>query len=331
MLYKLLVYQIVCKFYFGQKARENLPNLLYSWIKLFIEFCGETLKTLLPVYPVAEPNYERNGSHSKPSSLTLLPGSSQLVNARPLIDPDLKPGERLPYVKPINYGEDWQASGIVHDFNNLLAIILSHTTIALGKLPADHTARQSLERVLRATKRAADLSNQLSLSLSRQQNEVAYAEPNEIIVEVVNLLEPKLIAKAELEQHLEPELFAVAIPSLRLQQILMNLLLNAAEAIQRIPGRILITTYNRSVEEDWHNELPAGHYATIQISDTGSGMDQDTLNQIFEPYFTTKVTGTGIGLSTTLAIIHSYQGIMQVFSTPGVGSTFRVFFPALDV
>lgn len=293
------------------------------------------MQTQLSVLTLNNTKNERNGYHVKPSSLTLLPGTSQLINTRPLVDPDAKPGERLPYAKPADYSEDWQASGIVHDFNNLLAVILSHTSSALGKLPTDHAARQNLERVMRATKRAADLSNQLSLSLSRRRDEGAYADPNETIEEVVELLELKLTAKAEVECHLDPSLFAVAIPPLRIQQILMNLLLNAAEAIQTIPGQIMITTYNRCVQADTQNglglqELPAGQYVAIQVSDTGIGMDQETLNLIFEPYFTTKATGTGIGLSTTLGIIHSYQGILQVFSTLGIGSTFRIFLPALD-
>jgi two-component system, cell cycle sensor histidine kinase and response regulator CckA len=293
------------------------------------------LQTLPSLFIAAEPKSEKNGYHSPSSSLTLLPGASHIVNAPPVIDPDAKPGERLPYAKPLDYGEDWQVSGILHDFNNLLAIILSHTSVALTKLPADSPVRPNLERAVRATRRAADLSNQLSLSFSRRQDEVAYAEPNALIEEIVELLEPKIGAKAKLELQLAPELSAVAVPRLRIQQVLMNLLLNAAEAIYELPGRITVITANRHVQNHEPNqlgqqELPTGHYALIQVSDSGIGMDQETLNTIFEPYFTTKTTGTGVGLSTTLGIIHTYQGIMQVSSTPGAGSTFRVFLPALD-
>lgn len=294
------------------------------------------MQTLSSVLTLNNTKNERNGYHVKPSSLTLLPGASQIINTRPVTDPDAKPGERLPYAKPPEYSDDWQTSGIVHDFNNLLAVILSHTSSAVGKLPADHPARQNLERAMRATKRAADLSNQLSLSLSRRRNEGAYVEPNEVIKEVIELLELKLTAKAAVECRLDPGLCSVGIPPLRMQQIVMNLLLNAAEAIQTGPGQITVTTCNRRIQEDTpiglaSPALPVGHYVLIQVSDNGIGMDQETLNLIFEPYFTTKATGTGIGLSTTLGIIHSYQGIMQVFSTPSVGSTFRVFLPALDV
>ncbi|MBX3015336.1 MAG: hypothetical protein KF832_27700 [Caldilineaceae bacterium] len=240
----------------------------------------------------------------------------------------------MPYSKPHDYGDDWRASGIIHDFNNLLAIILSHTSIALTKLPADSPARPNLERAVRATKRAADLSGQLSHSLSRQQDEVAYAEPNEIVEELIELLEPRLTTNIELEWHLEPELFAVAMPRLRLQQVLMNLLLNAVEAIEELPGHIALTTSNQYVQTNEQNQLdtptlPPGYYVMLQVSDTGTGMTQDLLNTIFEPYFTTKATGTGIGLSTTLNIVHTYGGALQVFSTPQVGSTFRLLLPAI--
>lgn len=290
--------------------------------------------TLSSVSTAPEPIGERNGYHPQPASLTLLPGSSQIVNAPPVIDPDAKVGERLPYAKPSDYGDDWQTSGILHDFNNLLAIILSHTNIALSKLPNDSSLRPNLERAMRATRRAADLSNQLSLNLSRRQDEVAFCEPNGVAQEVVELLEPKIATKAELAQQFAPDLWAIPVPRLRLQQVLMNLLLNAVEAIQTSPGLITIITTNRYLEAQGPTrlgqpEFPAGHYVLIQVSDTGIGMNQAMLNTIFEPYFTTKATGTGVGLSTTVGIVHTYQGILQVTSTPGVGSTFRVFFPAL--
>lgn len=291
--------------------------------------------TLSSVSTAPEPTGERNGYHPQPASLTLLPGSSQIVNAPPVIDPDAKAGERLPYAKPTDYGDDWQASGILHDFNNLLAIILSHTNIALSKLTNDSPVRPNLERAMRATRRAADLSNQLAMNLSRRQDEVAFCEPNGVMQEVIDLLEPKIASKAVLEQQLAPDLFAVAVPRLRLQQVLMNLLLNAVEAIQTPPGLITVVTTNRYLEAQGPTrlgqpEFPTGQYVLLQVSDTGIGMNQSMLNTIFEPYFTTKATGTGVGLSTTIGIVHAYQGILQVTSTPGVGSTFRVFFPALE-
>lgn len=293
------------------------------------------MHTLSSVSISPEATGERNGYHPQPASLTLLPGSSQIVNAPPLSDPDAKPGERLPYAKPSDYGDDWQASGILHDFNNLLAIILSHTNIALSKLPTDSPARAHLDRTIRATRRAADLSNQLALNFSRRQDEVAFCEPNEVVQEVIELLEPKIASNAQLEQHLASDLFAVAVPRLRLQQVLMNLVLNAVEAIQTPPGLLTIVTTNRYLERQnaprlGQSEFPNGQYVMLQVSDTGIGMNQAMLNSIFEPYFTTKATGTGVGLTTTAGIVHTYQGIIQVTSTPGLGSTFRVFFPAIE-
>ncbi len=291
---------------------------------------------LIILHTLAKLKRERDGYRVQTSSLILLPGASQIITTTPIIDPDKKPGERLPYAKPASYGENWQASGIIHDFNNLLAIILSHTSIALTKLPPESSGRQNLDRAIRATKRAADLSSQLSFSLNHQQDSNVRTEPKELIQEVLELLEPQIAAKAVLEWHPDFELFAVAVPRLRLQQVIMNLLLNALESIHTIPGQITLATYNHTAQCDEEKgpaqpALPPGHYAVIQITDTGIGMDQETLNVIFEPYFTTKANGMGIGLSTVLGIVHSCQGIIQVFSTPGVGSTFRIFLPAVDV
>ncbi len=278
---------------------------------------------------------ERDGHRIQPSSLTLLPGASQIINTTPVSDPDKKLGERLPYAKPASYDENWQASGIIHDFNNLLAVILSHTSLAMAKLPADSPVQQNLERATRATKRAADLSSQLSFSLTQQQDEKAHTDVNELIQEVVELLELRIAAKANLTWQPDPEVAAVAVPRMRLQQVVLNLVLNAADAIQKVPGQLTIVTYNHTAPDPEEagsgpHTLPAGQYGVIQLSDTGGGMDQETLNSIFEPYYTTKPNGMGIGLSTVLGIIHSYQGIIQVFSVPGEGSTFRIFLPALE-
>jgi len=231
---------------------------------------------------------------------------------------------------------DWRATGILHDFNNLLAIILSHSTIALAKLPADHPAHRYVERSLRATKRAADLSSQLMVDLRSQQMPLPAIDLNQIIQETVDLLEPKLTPKATVHLQLNASLHRTHASISQVQQALMNLLLNAAEAIEEAiedsPGRIMVSTGNLSVADlhasvGGHN-LPADDYIYLQVIDTGIGMTQATLDHIFEPTFTTKPTGNGIGLTTTLAIVHAHQGAMRVLSTPGIGTTFQLFLPA---
>jgi signal transduction histidine kinase len=222
-------------------------------------------------------------------------------------------------------------SGAVHDFNNLLAIILTHTTIALNKLPSDSPARGYLERAVRTARRTAELSNQLLADMKSRRVTPASLNINQVILETLDLLNPHLSTKAEVVLQLAGDLNQVVANDLQLQQVIMNLLLNAADSILGSIGRITITTRNFTAPETRHpvpNTLQPGRYVCLQVEDTGTGMDQETLNRIFEPYFTTKPTGTGVGLTTTLGIVHAYQGAVRVLSMSGRGTVFQVFLPA---
>ena len=258
------------------------------------------------------------------ASLTLLPqalSSSSLPVTSPSFAETMRPA-RSPA------GEsDWQTAGVVHDFNNQLSIILSHSSIALTKLPMDSPARHYVERAIRAARRAADLCGRLQVDLCRQQVELGLVDLNEVAAEVVELLEPQLAAVARVTMRLETDLELVIGEPFQLQRVVMNLLLNAADSIRNSPKPIEISTANLVVPESYHQQVPAGTYATLQVSDSGVGMDQEKLNRIFEPYYTTKPTGTGIGLSSSLAIVQAHSGVLRVFSTPGRGSIFQLLFP----
>lgn len=261
-------------------------------------------------------------------SIALLPGSTRYLEQT---------------VKGLNYAEvtsqqhtqdlaltELEIGGVIHDFNNFLAIILSHTSIALSKLPMDNPARSYLERAVRTTRRAADLSGQLLADIKSHKVEAASLDLNQIIWELVELLTPRLGHQIELKLQLAPNLRALVGNDVQFRQVILNLLVNAIEAIEEKPGWITITTRNLAIPESRYidgNALPVGEYVCLQVSDSGVGMDQITLCRIFEPYFTTKLTGTGIGLSATLGIIQSHHGAIQVFSTPGFGSTFQLFLP----
>jgi signal transduction histidine kinase len=224
-------------------------------------------------------------------------------------------------------------SGIVHDFNNLLAIILTHTSIALNKLPLDSPSRSYLERAVRTARRTAELSSQLLADMKSRRIESAPLDLNQVILETVDLLNPRLTPKAEVTLRLASDLHLVLANDSQLQQVIMNMLLNAADAIHKMPGHITVTTRNLIVPETRHhmpNMPPSGNYICLQVDDTGVGMDQETMNHIFEPFFTTKAAGTGIGLTTTLGIIHAHRGGVQVLSTPGRGTIFRVYLPGLS-
>lgn len=223
-------------------------------------------------------------------------------------------------------------SGVVHDFNNLLAIILTHTTIALNKLPLDSPARSHLDRAVRTARRTAELSSQLLADVKSRRIESAPLDLNQVILEIVDLLNPRLTPKAQVALHLASDLRHVLANDSQLQQVVMNLLLNAADAIQNVPGNITISTANLRVSETRHalaNQPKAGDYVCLQVTDDGVGLDQATIERIFEPFFTTKPAGTGIGLTATLGIIHAHQGGVQVFSKPERGTTFRILLPAM--
>lgn len=223
-------------------------------------------------------------------------------------------------------------SGVVHDFNNLLAIILTHTTIALNKLPVDSPARSHLDRTVRTARRMAELSNQLLADMKSRRIESALLDVNQVILETVDLLNPRLTPKAQVDLHLASDLYQVLGNDSQLQQVIMNLLLNAADAISALPGHITVSTSNITVLEGRRllvNAPSPGDYVCFQVVDDGIGMDQQTLDHIFQPFYTTKPAGAGIGLTATLNIIHSHRGGVQVFSRPGCGTTFRILLPAV--
>ncbi|MFN8487138.1 MAG: ATP-binding protein [Caldilineaceae bacterium] len=225
----------------------------------------------------------------------------------------------------------WSA-GVLHDFNNLLAIILSHSSIALSKLPADHPAHNYIERVIRATKRAADISSQLLVDVNRHWGEPTLIQMNQVVEDTVALMEAKLGPQTGLKLHLRENLMPITGNMTQMHQVVMNLILNAAEAIEPQPGRITITTGHFALTPTRQPSpapgLEPGHYVYLQVTDTGEGMDQMRINHIFEPQFTTKPTGHGIGLTATLAIIQAHQGGIRAFSSPGRGTVFQVFLPA---
>lgn len=236
---------------------------------------------------------------------------------------------------PVPASVDWLVAGTVHDFNNLLVIIMSHARMALNKVPADSPARRHLERAIQATRHAADLTYQLLADMDRERTHSTYVDLNQIVVEVVELLEPELASRARLHLALTQELSLVWATPLQMRQVVMNLLRNAADAIAQPPGEIVVRTYEKVLTTQETRTfqggggLASGPYVCLEVQDSGVGMTPETLAHIFEPYFTTKSTGRGIGLTATLGIIYAHLGGVRVESAPGVGTTFRVYLPAL--
>jgi signal transduction histidine kinase len=233
-----------------------------------------------------------------------------------------------------NQMEHWQiiASGVAHDFNNLLTSILGQSSLALLQLPEETVARDHIEKVIKAAEYAATLTNRL---LTYSQGNQASSEPfniNQLLQDNLNLLDTTFLDGITLDVQMASNLPLFVGERGQIQQVVMNLLINAAEAIHPNPGTIIIRTglhtmsgKNR-LNGNGRSPLP-GKHIFLQIQDNGSGIDAVILKQIFEPHFTTKPNGRGLGLSAVLEIIQQYQGHLDIHSEVGVGTTITVYFP----
>ncbi len=223
------------------------------------------------------------------------------------------------------------AGGVAHDFNNLLAAILGHASLALKQLPEGSPARRHVEKAAGAVERAADLTRQMLAYSGRGHFVVRPTDVNALVRENLPLLEVALPKAVRLLARLAPELPPVDADSGQLQQVLMNLVINAAEAIGERGGSVTVSTGVRAVgagdEALWRasgQPLEPGPHVLLEVSDDGPGMDEATVDRIFEPFFTTKFTGRGLGLAAVLGVVRGHKGALSVDSAPGRGTTFRV-------
>ncbi|MBK8724661.1 MAG: hypothetical protein IPL96_01080 [Holophagaceae bacterium] len=226
------------------------------------------------------------------------------------------------------------ASGIAHDFNNLLMGILGNAGVVLDELGPDHPLALHVQAVQKGAHRASDLTRQLMAYTGRGQ---FHQDPLDLSMEVretLQLLEATLPRNVALELDLVPELPAVDGDHVQIQQVLANLLINAAEAIADRPGWVRITTTPLHLAaEDLASLLPGqslapGVFVRLEVRDNGPGMDKATLARVFEPFFSTKFQGRGLGLSAILGIVKGHRGGVRAESEPGRGSCFSVYFPA---
>jgi two-component system cell cycle sensor histidine kinase/response regulator CckA len=219
------------------------------------------------------------------------------------------------------------AGGIAHDFNNLLSVITGYTDLILSSDCEDDSIRENLTEVRKATERATALTQQL-LTLSRKQ--VVHPELiqlNQIIIGMEKMLKQIIGEKIDLIQTLSPELGLTLADPNQLEQVVMNLVVNARDAMPN-GGKIIIETANVELDEKYtaqHVDIFSGPYIMLTISDRGSGMDEQTKLRIFEPFFTTKTKGTGLGLSTVYGIVKQNKGHIWVYSEPGEGTTFKIY------
>ena len=252
---------------------------------------------------------------------------AEAERARVRLEGELRQAQRMEAVGRL-------AGGVAHDFNNLLAVILNYGEFIAEGLGKDHPLQEDVAEVRKAARRAADLTRQLLVFSRRDLVTPSVLDVNDSINNLLNLLNRTLGEEIALRTVLAPDLPRVLADAGELEQVLVNLVVNARDAISG-PGTITVETSEQEFDEDAskaHADLAPGRYVRINVTDTGSGMSSDVASQAFEPFFTTKGpgAGTGLGLSTVYAIANRYGGCVTLYSEVGVGTAFKVYLPATD-
>ena len=227
------------------------------------------------------------------------------------------------------------AGGIAHDFNNILAAVLGNTELAMMELPPDSPILYYLEQIRLSSNRAARITDQMLMYSGGGRFAMQPVNCNLIIRELAPILETIAATKINLRYELDESIPEILGSSTQIPQAVINLVTNAAEAMGGNQGSITIRTGVESLAAEYFEDayasesLPGGDYAHIQIADTGSGMDQETFAKIFDPFFSSKFVGRGLGLAAVLGVMRGHRGAVKVHSEPGKGSTFKLLFPVI--
>jgi len=228
------------------------------------------------------------------------------------------------------------AGGIAHDFNNILMSILGHAELAMLRLSPVAPARENLANIEIAAQRAADLARQMLAYSGKGRFVLENIDLGELVTEMLHMLEISISKNVVLRLNMADGLPPVQIDATQIRQVVMNLVINASEAIGEKSGVIAISTGAARCDSDylssvWLDDgLPEGLYVFLEVADTGCGMDRETVSKIFDPFFTTKFTGRGLGMAAVLGIVRGHRGAIKIYSESGHGTTFKVFLPAVS-
>jgi two-component system cell cycle sensor histidine kinase/response regulator CckA len=226
------------------------------------------------------------------------------------------------------------AGCIAHDFNNILMAIIGNADLAMLRIDKESPALENLQRIGQAAARAADLTKQMLAYSGKGKFIVESLDLNLLLEEMRPLLEVSISRKAALRLNLRHPLPPVEADATQIHQIVMNLVINASEAIEDNSSVIDIATGcmecdRNYLKEVWLDDnISAGLYVFLEIADTGCGMDKETMARLFDPFFTTKFTGRGLGMAAVLGIVKGNKGAIRVYSEPGKGTTFKIMLPA---
>ncbi len=223
------------------------------------------------------------------------------------------------------------AGGVAHDYNNMLGVILGHADLAMLKADENHPLHGHLREIHKAAERSAKLTQQLLAFARRQAIAPKMLDLNKSVTATLQMLRLLIGENIELDWLPGAEAYPVKVDPSQFDQLLMNLCVNARDAICRV-GRISIETEKMILDDAYcaaNAFFTPGDYAVLSVSDNGCGMDKETRSKIFEPFFTTKDLGkgTGLGLATVYGIVKQNDGFINVYSEPGQGTTFKIYFP----
>jgi len=226
------------------------------------------------------------------------------------------------------------AGGVAHDFNNLLTVINGYSDMLLADFVSSHPIHETVTEIRQAGERAAALTRQLLVLSRKKVTQPQHVNLNEIVAEVEKMLARLIGEDIRLDSALSPSLGHVLADPGLLHQVLMNLAVNARDAMPGV-GTLSIETANVDVDTSYveqHPEMKVGPYVRLKVSDTGAGMTKEVQAHLFEPFFTTKKLGegTGLGLATVYGIVKQSDGSIWVYSEPGVGTTFSIYLPRVD-
>lgn len=225
------------------------------------------------------------------------------------------------------------AAGVAHDFNNLLTGIIGNASLVLDSLPEGSPERSQIETVVAGGQRAAELTRQLLAYAGKGRFYLERVNLSELIMQTGKLIHPSIPQKVQVRLDLDQHIPLLLADPGQLSQVVTNLMINAVEAIGENSGIVQVRTGTQRVAQEplqdiWPGQNPAaGEYAFLEVLDNGSGMDEETKQRVFDPFFSTKFTGRGLGLAAVLGIVRQHNGAVQLHSVRGRGTSFRILFP----
>jgi signal transduction histidine kinase/CheY-like chemotaxis protein len=283
--------------------------------------------------PVQRVEEDRSGGHVRywlvnrfpmtgPDGARLVGGTALEITETRRLEEQLAQAQKMEAIGQL-------AGGVAHDFNNLLTVINGYATLLMERVASPEDAKQ-LRSIAEAGERAAALTRQLLAFGRKQVLHPRDSDINAIIRKMESMVERLIPASIGIEVRLHPELRTVYVDPIQIEQVLLNLVVNARDAMPG-GGRLVVETANTALDEHYaatHPGVEPGEYAVISVSDDGAGIAPEVQRSVFDPFFTTKAEGTGLGLATVYGIVKQSRGHIFLYSEPGEGTTFKLYFPA---